>query len=278
MADSFALRLQNAVLAADSLVCVGLDPDLAKLPSSLQKSPESLFLFNKAIIDATHDLVCAYKPNSAFYEAYGAVGIEELKKTCDYLHENYPGTPIILDAKRGDIGNTNRGYAQFAYEYLGVDTLTVHPYQGIGALSAFTEHEGRGIIVLCHMSNPEAKEFQELESVGKPIYMHVAEACVALHAKNPNIAMVVGATYPQELKELRLEIGDMNLLIPGIGAQGGSVKDVVENGINSMGAGLIISASRSVLYASGGDDFAEAARAEAKKLRDEINHYRPSQA
>lgn len=277
MTDSFALRLQNAVSANDSLVCVGLDPDLTKLPSSFEKTPESLFAFNKAIIDATHDLVCAYKPNSAFYEAHGAVGIEQLKKTCDYLHETYPGIPIILDAKRGDIGNTNRGYAQFAYEYLGVDTLTVHPYQGIGALTAFIEHAGRGIIVLCHMSNPEAKEFQELESQGKPIYMHVAEACVALHAANANVAMVVGATYPQELQKLRREIGDMNLLIPGVGAQGGSVKEVVENGINSIGAGLIISASRSVIYASGGDDFADAARQEAQKMRDEINKYRPSQ-
>lgn len=276
MTDSFALRLQHAVSAADSLLCVGLDPDFEKLPSSFAKEPESLYTFNKAIIDATHDLVCAYKPNSAFYEAHGAAGIEALKKTCDYLHEAYPGIPIILDAKRGDIGNTNRGYAEFAYEYLGVDTLTVHPYQGVGALSAFTNYDGNGIIVLCHMSNPEAKEFQELEAEGKPVYMHVAEACVALHATNPNIAMVVGATYPEELKQLRTQIGDMNLLIPGVGAQGGSVKDVVENGINSMGAGLIISASRSVLYASRGADFADAARAEAKTLRDEINQYRPS--
>ncbi len=291
---TFNEKLENAMRRNNSLLCVGLDPDLDKLPKQMCKcenvSPKggspsgrkmckcdvakAFFDFNKVIIDATHDLVCCYKPNSAFYEAHGARGIEALKKTCDYINALYPGLPIILDAKRGDIGNTNRGYAQFAFDYLGADAITVQPYQGLGALKPFFEYKDRGVIVLCHTSNPEAKDYQELTVDGTLLYERVAIDCAALAVELPNIAIVMGATYATQLQKVRSIVGEMNMLVPGVGAQGGEVKSFVESGKNSRGTGLIINASRAVSYASSGDDYAQAARAQAQTLRDEINQYR----
>jgi orotidine-5'-phosphate decarboxylase len=266
----FITKLTGAQAQNNSLLCVGLDPDSAKIPGGL-----SYFEFNKGIIDATGDLVCAYKPNSAFYEAHGPGGIEELKQTCDYIHEKYPQIPLILDFKRGDIGNTNDKYAAFAFEYLGVDAVTIHPYLGQEAIQPFLDHTDKGIIIMCRNSNPGAGEFQDLEVNGRPLYLQVAENVAAKWNANGNCLLVVGATTPNELAQVRQIVGDdMIMLVPGVGAQGGDVEATVKAGKNSQGAGIIVNSSRAVLYASMGKDFAEAARSVATQARDEINEYR----
>lgn len=257
------------------MLCVGLDPDFDKLPANVRNQPQPLFEFNKAIIDATADLVSVYKPNSAFYEALGADGIEQLKLTSDYLHKNYPDVPIILDAKRADIGNTNNGYASFIFDYLGMDAVTLHPYLGREALQPFLDRKYKGLIILCRTSNPGAGEFQDLLANGKPIYQHVAEQVSKNWDTNKNCLLVVGATYPEEMKIIREIVGtDMPLLVPGIGVQGGDVESVMKAGLDDNHQGLIISSSREILYASNGEDFAEAARQKATTTRDEINKFR----
>jgi orotidine-5'-phosphate decarboxylase len=271
----FLAKLENCIQKNNSLLCVGLDSDLAKIPSHLKSQKEPLFAFSKAIVDVTADLVCAYKPNSAFYEAHGAEGIIQLKKSCDYVKQYYPFIPIILDAKRGDIGNTNEGYASFAFDYLGVDALTVSPYLGGEALEAFLTRADKGIIVLCRTSNPGAGEFQDLESGGKKLYQIVAEKIRDDWNKNKNCLLVTGATYPEELAEIRYIVGDeMFFLVPGIGAQGGDIKKSVKAAINKRGSGAIISTSREVIYASSEEDFATAARQKAMEIRNNINEFR----
>jgi len=271
----FSAKLSAAWAKNDSLLCVGLDPDLDKLPKHLASSTDSLFVFNRAIIDATTDLVCAYKPNSAFYESLGADGVNQLKKTCDYIRENHPHIPILLDAKRGDIGNTNEHYAQFAFDYLGVDAITIAPYMGQEANAAFLARADKGIIVLCRTSNPGAGEFQDLEVDGKKLYQLVAERVSTDWNEHNNCLLVVGATSPTELADVRTLVGDdITFLVPGVGAQGGDVEATVKAGINQQGTGVIINSSRGIIFASDGKDFAEAARKEAESLRDEINKYR----
>jgi orotidine-5'-phosphate decarboxylase len=271
----FKLKLSALVAKNNSLLCVGLDPDIAKLPESLGGSETPYFSFNKAIIDATADLVCAFKPNSAFYEARGAGGIEELKQTCMYLQQRYPEIPIILDFKRGDIGNTNNNYADFAFDYLGVDAVTIQPYQGQEAVQSFLDHKDKGIIVLCRTSNSGAGEFQDLEVGGRKLYLTVAENVVNNWNANDNCLLVVGATAPEELAEIRQLVGgDMTFLVPGIGAQGGDVEATVLAGRNSSGTGMIINSSRAILYADGSENFADVARQKAQETRDEINKYR----
>lgn len=270
----FLQKLDEAVTKNDSLLCVGLDPDTSKLPEPFRGSNDPLFGFNKAIIDATADLVCAFKPNSAFYEARGADGIYELKKTCDYVKEYYPDIPIILDFKRGDIGNTNDNYVKFAFDYLGVDAVTIQPYQGRTALQPFLDRKDKGIIVLCKMSNEGSGEFQDLEAGGAKLYLQVAGNVAKDWNSNGNCLLVVGATYPEELAEVRSRVGDMTILVPGVGAQGGDIEATLKAGLNSAGGGLIINSSRAILYASGGDDFADAAHAAAAKTREDINSYR----
>lgn len=272
---TFLEKLEAAISKNNSLLCVGLDPDMEKLPAGLREIDSPYFVFNKAIIDATADLVCAFKPNSAFYEALGAGGIEELKLTCDYINENYPDIPIILDFKNGDIGNTNDKYAQFAFEYLGVDAVTIQPYQGQKALQSYLDYKNKGIIVLCRMSNDGADEFQDLEVDGKKLYMHVAENVTQKWNDNKNCLLVVGATHPDEMAEIRKVTGDdMVFLVPGVGAQGGDVKATLEAGLNSKGRGLIINSARAIIYASDGEDYADFARAKAIETLDEINKYR----
>jgi orotidine-5'-phosphate decarboxylase len=254
----------------NSLLCVGLDPDIAKLPQGVDQ-----VTFNKAIIDATADLVCAFKPNSAFYEARGAAGIEELKQTCDYIREKHPHIPIILDFKRGDIGNSNVQYAAFAFDYLGADAVTVHPWSGREGMQPFLDHKDKGIIVWCKGSNTGSGEFQNLETNGQKLYLQVAENVAKDWNANGNCLLVVGATYPEELAEVRKVAGDgMVFLVPGLGAQGGDIEATLKAGLNSKGDGLIINSSRAILYASDGDDFAAAARQAAVQARDEINNYR----
>lgn len=271
----FRTKLDKAQDKNNSLLCVGLDTDLDKLPAGIRDIDSPFFVFNKAIIDATADLVCAFKPNSAFYEARGAAGIEELKLTCDYIVENYPEVPIILDFKRGDIGNTNDKYTEFAFEYLGVDAVTIQPYQGQAAVQSYLDYKDKGIVVLCRTSNDGSGEFQDLEVNGRKLYQQVAENVATKWNSNKNCLLVIGATYPDELKEVRQITGDdVTFLVPGIGAQGGDVKATLEAGLNKQGRGLIINSSRAILYASDGEDYADFARAKAIETLDEINKYR----
>lgn len=271
----FLKKLESCWDANDSLLCVGLDPIIDRLPKHLLESKTPFFDFNKAIIDATADLVCAFKPNSAFYEALGAAGITELKQTCDYIRETYSNIPVILDYKRGDIGNTNLHYNDFAFDYLGVDAATIHPYFGREAIQPFLDHKDKGIIIMCRNSNPGAGEFQDLEVDGQKLYLRVAKNVAEDWNDNGNCLLVIGATVPQDLAEVRQVVGDdMVLLVPGIGAQGGNLEATLKAGLNKRGAGLIINSSRDILYQSSGKDFAEAARNRATATRELINKYR----
>ena len=268
---TFQQKLDVIIKKNNSLVCVGLDSDFDKLPAHIKHQKNPQFEFNRAIIDQTYDLVCAYKPNSAFYEARGADGIKDLKLTCDYLKQKYPHVPIILDAKRADIGSTNKGYAQFAFDYLQVDAITLHVYLGEEALRPFLDRKDKGCIILCRTSNPGAGELQDLtfDSGNQTIklYQIIAKNVIERWNKNKNCLLVVGATYPQELAEIRQIVGDMTMLIPGIGAQGGDIAKTVKVGLNSKGTGMIINSSRGIIFA---DDPKEA----TLTLRDKINYYR----
>lgn len=259
----FTDKLERTIKKNDSLVCVGLDADVKKIGKG-----KSQFLFNKDIIKATNDLVCSYKLNSAFYESIGRKGIEDLKKTCDYLKSNYPHIPIIIDAKRADIGNTNEGYVQFIFTYLKADALTIHPYLGQEAIRPFLAMKDKGIIILCRTSNPGAGEFQDLEVKGAPLYKIVAKKVAEKWNANGNCLLVVGATYPKELREVRRIVGqDMYFLVPGIGAQGGDIRSTLKAGLNENKTGLIINSSRGII-------FADNPREEAQKLKRVINQYR----
>jgi orotidine-5'-phosphate decarboxylase len=267
-------KLNKRIDSTNSLVCVGLDSAIEKIPSHLQGEKYPQFTFNKAIIDATAKYVCAFKPNSAFYEARGERGMKELKMTYEYIQKKYPDVVTILDAKRADIGNTNDGYVKYIYDYLGSDTVTLHPYLGKEALMPFLKREDKGSIILCRTSNPGAGEFQDLVAGGKPIYMQVAKNVSEKWNSKNNCMLVVGATYPEEMKKVRKLVGDMPFLVPGVGAQGGDVEKVVKAGLDSKGRGMIINSSRGIIFASNGADFADKAGQEAKILRDEINKYR----
>ena len=267
-------KLNKRIDKANSLVCVGLDSAMEKIPSHLQNERYPQFAFNKAIIDATADLVCVYKPNSAFYEARGTAGMKELKMTFDYIHDTFPEIVTIMDAKRADIGNTNEGYVQYIFDYLGSDSVTIHPYLGKEALLPFLNRKDKGCIILCRTSNPGAGEFQDLLVQNKPLYLQVAARIAREWNMNNNCMLVVGATYPEEIKKVRSLVEDMPLLVPGIGAQGGDVEKTIQAGMDSQKRGMIINSSRGIIFASKGEDFAKKARQETKKLRDEINKYR----
>ncbi len=249
----------------NSLLCVGLDSDGEKLPASIKQ-----FEFNRAIIDATKDLVCAYKPNMAFYEAYGIDGLKALKKTIEHIPSHIP---VILDAKRGDIGNTSKLYAQSCYNDLKVDAVTLHPYMGSDTVLPFLEFEGKGVFVLVKTSNPSAIEIEDLVTKdGETVSLKVARKVAEWNKKfNGRVGAVVGATYPKDLRVIREILGDAWFLVPGVGAQGGNVREVVSAGQNKAGDGIIINSSREIIFASAGSDFAEKAREKAERLRSEIN-------
>jgi len=268
----FIEKLENIWERNNSLVCVGLDPDITKIPEHLKHSGNSLFEFNKAIIDATADLVCAYKPQIAYYSAYSAEN--ELEMTIAYLKENYPKIPIILDAKRGDIGSTAEMYVKEAFDRYKVDAVTVNPYMGTDTLLPFLAKKDKGIIILCRTSNPGAIDIQDLFCQNDKLYQIVANKASKEWNKNSNVLLVVGATYPKELKEIRKIIGDIPLLVPGIGAQGGNIEQAVINGKTKNGTGMIINSSRGIIYAGKGIDFAAESRKATIDLRDEINNYR----
>jgi orotidine-5'-phosphate decarboxylase len=274
--SKFIEQLERGWDASDSLVCVGLDPEIERFPPHVAESPSPIFHFNKAIIDATADLVCAYKPQFAHYAAYEAE--DQLERTIDYIHRTYPGTPVILDSKRGDVGNTAERYAIEAFERYHADAVTVSPYLGGDSLEPFLEYEDKGVIILCRTSNPGAGDLQDLEVGGRRLFHIVADLAARRWNSRGNCLLVVGATYPRELAEVREVVGNMPLLVPGVGAQGGDVAQAVQNGQTAAGAGLVISSSRGILYASSGEDFASAAREATQKLRDQINASRVRRA
>jgi orotidine-5'-phosphate decarboxylase len=258
----FIEKLLAASQQNRSLLCVGLDPDLSQTPNI------PLLDFTRGIIDATADLVCAYKPNFAFFEAMGLQGIEALIKTIKYIPDNIP---VIGDAKRGDIGNTARAYASAVFDVFGCDAVTINPYLGYDSVEPFLQYGSKGIFILCRTSNKGAKDFQDItDSAGKPVYEIVAAKAREWDSEK-NIGLVVGATYPEELKTIRELCPDMPLLIPGVGSQGGDLELAIQYGIDSRGQKAIINISRQVIYASRGNDFAYAAGEKAKQLRDNIN-------
>ena len=272
--SSFVHRLQDSWARNDSLVCVGLDPEIERFPEHIAAHASPIFQFNKAIVDATADLVCAYKPQFAHYAAYEAE--DQLQRTIEYIHETYPDVPVILDSKRGDVGNTAERYANEAFERYGADAVTVNPYLGGDSLEPFLKHADRGVIILCRTSNPGARDLQDLtvNAAGRRLYHVVADLAARQWNTRGNCLLVVGATYPQELAEVRRIVGDMPLLVPGVGAQGGDVAAAVRSGQTAAGTGLIISSSRAILYASRGEDFASAARTATERLRSQINEHR----
>lgn len=273
---AFREQLESAWTRSGSLVCVGLDPELDRFPPALASGPSPIFRFNQAVIDATADLVCAYKPQFAHYAACGAE--EQLARTIEYIHERYPGTPVILDAKRNDVGHTAERYAIEAFERYRADAVTVNPYLGFDSLEPFLRYSERGVFVLCRTSNPGARDLQDQTVGGRKLYQLVAELAATRWNARGNCALVVGATYPAELAEVRRIAGEMPFLVPGVGAQGGNVEEVVRAGTTAAGAGLVVSSSRGILYASAGDDFAQAARAATLSLKETINRNRPGMA
>jgi orotidine-5'-phosphate decarboxylase len=266
---TFIDKLQAAVARNDSLICVGLDPDPALMPGEIPVGA-----FNASIIEATSDLVCAYKPNLAFYEALGDAGTRALRQTLDAIPRDIP---VILDAKRGDIGNTSLAYAKAAFEVLNCDAMTVNAWGGYEGIEPFLEYEDRGVIIWCRSSNPTASDFQDLE-VEYEGQKRTVWQVMALKAQEwnefGNIGIVMGATYPAQLAEARALLPEMPMLVPGVGAQDGALRDSVRAGLRESGDGIIVNASRSVLYASREGDYALASRAAAQRLRDEVNRHR----
>ncbi|HEY3785514.1 MAG TPA: orotidine-5'-phosphate decarboxylase [Steroidobacteraceae bacterium] len=274
--SEFVRQLTASWERNDSLICVGLDPEIERFPRHIAAQPSPIFQFNKAIIDATADLVCAYKPQFAHYAAYEAE--DQLERTIEYIHRTYPGIPVILDSKRGDVGNTAERYAIEAFERYGADAVTVNPYLGADSLEPFLKYADKGIIVLCRTSNPGGRDLQDLDVGGRKLYHVVADLVANKWNSRGNCLLVVGATYPRELAEVREIVGRVPFLVPGVGAQGGDVAQAVLSGQTTEGTGLIISSSRGILYGSSGEDFTEAARAAAQKLRDQVNGSRSGRA
>jgi len=263
---------------AGKFVCVGLDTDINRIPTSVPGGNqwEKIVNFNEKIIMATHDLVCAYKLNSAFYEAIGAPGLFALHETVQRIHRVNAEIPVIDDAKRGDIGNTNNGYIRSIFDYYGFDAVTVNPYVGAEeGIQSFLDQKDKGIIILVRTSNKGAKEIQDLyvqvDGRAQRLYEVIARKAAENWNANGNCCVVVGATYPEEFRQTRSIIGDIPVLVPGIGAQGGDLEATVKAGLNSKKQGMIINSSRGIIFASSGPDYAEAARRETQKLHDAIS-------
>ncbi len=290
---NFLQKLEASIAKNNSLLCIGLDTDRKKIPKHLNGD---VFAFNKAVIDATYDIVSSYKLNSAYYEAGGTDGIEMLKKTIQYIQHQYTSISVILDAKRADIGLTSEQYAKAVFDYINTDAVTINPYLGLDSVEPFLKREEKGIILLCRTSNPGAKDFQDLQVYSSsdppapyrsgtgpaggesrrtiPLYMKVAEKIIEWGKKYKNCLMVIGATYPNEMKRIRELTPDMFFLVPGIGAQGGDLEKTLQAGLRNDKSGLIIHSSRTIIYASTDTDFAEKAREKAIEIRDAINLFR----
>jgi len=261
-------QLHEQILQKKSFLCVGLDPDLAKIPPHLLETEDPIFEFNKAIIDATHDLAVGYKPNTAFFEAYGIKGWISLQKTINYINENFPEIFTIADAKRGDIGNTSSMYAKAFFEDLNFDSVTVAPYMGKDSVEPFLAFENKHTIMLALTSNEGAFDFQTLNVNGKELYKQVLETSKTWK-NSENLMYVVGATKAEYFAEIRKIVPDSFLLVPGIGAQGGSLSEVCKYGMNDK-VGLLVNSARAIIYASKGIDFAEKAREEALLVQKEM--------
>jgi len=274
---TFMQALRKRWNDSGSLVCVGLDPEPAKFPKGFAGDDAGVYAFCRAIVDATAEYACAFKPQIAHFAARGAE--DALSRLIAHIHAHHPGIPVILDAKRGDIGSTAQQYATEAFDRYGADAVTANPYLGHDSLRPFLDRADKGVVILCRTSNPGAGDLQDLPIRGsdgkeRPLYQHVAAKVAGEWNAHGNCALVVGATWPSQLREVRAIVGDVPFLVPGIGAQGGDVEAVVKNGATADGTGLIISSSRAILYASAKDDYADAAAATAKALRDEINQFR----
>lgn len=269
---TFIQKLENCWTQNNSLLCVGLDPNWEKIPQHIKQQPDPVFEFCKAIIDTTHDLVCAYKPQIAYFAALKAE--DQLLKTFDYLRNTYPHIPIILDSKRGDIGSTAQMYAIEAFDRYRADAVTVNPYMGQDSAQPFLDRADKGVVLLCRTSNAGAGDIQDLEVAGQPIYEKVAVMISKHWNHNKNCCLVVGATWPTQMQRLRKISGDMPFLVPGVGAQGGDVEALVKAGQTVNGKGLIINSSRGVIYAGTGIGFASAARSAALETRNLINQFR----
>jgi orotidine-5'-phosphate decarboxylase len=262
-------KYDKRVDEVDSLVCVGLDSHFDRLPERFRREPSPQFAFNQWIIEQTHLYVSAYKPNIAFYEALGDEGIRALKLTMEYLQQHHPDILTICDAKRADIDSTNDGYVAEIFDWLGFDAVTLNPYLGREALQPFLKRADKGCIIVCRTSNPGAGEFQDLEVGGRPLWRVVARRVRDEWNEHGNCMLVVGATYPLELAQIRGIVGDMTLLVPGVGAQGGDVGETIKAGLNSQDKGMIINSSRGVIFADRPEEAAQ-------RLRDEVNRFRLS--
>lgn len=269
----FIESLRSRWRTADTLLCVGLDPDPAKFPATFAHDADGLFAFCRDIADATAAFACAFKPQVAYFAAHPG-GEAQLQRLLAHIATAHPDVPVILDAKRGDIGSTAQQYAAEAFDRYGADAVTLNPYMGHDSAQPFLARGDRGCVFLCHTSNPGARDFQELDVGGEPLYQRIARTIATHWNANGNCALVVGATFPDELRVIRGLVGDMPLLIPGVGAQGGDVAAVVRNGATADGTGLVVNSSRGILYASRGGDYAEAAADAARALRDAINRCR----
>lgn len=271
---TFLKKIEKSITKNSSLLCIGLDTDIEKVPNYLLSSKDPIFEFNRKIIDQTYDLVCAYKPQIAYYEAHGIEGLKSLKKTVDYINKNFPYIPIICDAKRADIGSTSLQYAKSLFDYFNFDAITVNPYLGFDALEPFLNYKNKGVIILCRTSNPGASDFQDLKIKNESLYIKIAKKIIQWNRKYKNCLMVMGATYPKEILAIRKIAPEMFFLIPGIGTQGGNLQKTLEYGLTRKKSGLIINSSRAIIYASSAQDFARRAREKAIEVRNEINKYR----
>lgn len=263
----FQQKLNNAIKKNNSLLCVGLDPDLEKIPSPFLNNKDPIFEFNKTIIDSTNDLVCAYKPNIAFYASQGLSGLKSLIQTIAYIHQKYPQIPVILDAKRGDIGSTAEEYAKEAFDIYLADAVTVNSYLGFDSIKPFLKRKDKGIIILARTSNPGASDFQDLKINGEELYLNVVKKAAQWNKTYNNCLLVIGATWPEQLQRVRKILPEMFFLIPGIGEQGGDLGKTLIAGLNKDKSGLIINSSRGII-------FSKNPKNEALKLKEEINKFR----
>lgn len=260
-------KYERRAQSINSLLCVGLDSDIDRIPAKYREKKNPQFAFNKWVIEQTHSYASAYKPNMAFYEARGPQGLQELKMTMEYLQESHPNIYTICDAKRGDIGSTNKGYVTSIFDWYGFDSVTLNPLLGREALIPFLEREDKGNIILCRTSNPGSDEFQGRKNKkGKHFWESIADHVATEWNENKNCMLVVGATYPEDLERVRKIVGEMTILVPGVGTQGGDPQEVTKVGLNNDGLGLIINASRSII-------FAESPGQAAMEMRDKINNY-----
>lgn len=275
---SFMQQLRDRWTSANSLVCVGLDPEPAKFPGRFAGDPDAVFAFCRDIVDATAEYACCFKPQIAHFAALGAEA--SLERLVAHIHSAHAGIPVILDAKRGDIGSTAQRYAIEAFDRYGADAVTANPYLGRDSLQPFLDRADRGVVILCRTSNPGAGDLQDLVAAreggeARPLYQHVAEKVAREWNGNGNCMLVVGATWPEQLRDVRAIVGDdLPFLVPGVGAQGGDAEAVVRNAKTADGTGLVVSSSRAILYASAGDDYAVAAAAAARELRDTLDRAR----